>query len=705
MREFRAELGVVPAWYLEQAKKELGRSRACLYRWVKDGVPGGTRQGFSSRASTRSLSSTSAASVRRGTPFAPKAEGALPYDVVPRGRPRPERARAPLHPGRPPGRPQCAAAPGAPRGPPRRRPDRRPQARRPAGLPSRARPSLSVRGSRASWSHRPARSPVWQCRSDPIVEWCSPRSARLSASAPSSRPRAASRGSSASTTGSSSSPGAIRSAAMRPRLSPGAATPAITVAERQDRALASDDDRRADPAACLTGLTGPSARTAPSTWPPTPCRSRSRCSSSCCSSGSPPTTSSERTLLSADARRRRPGSRTQRPLRAASEQDLRRYLLECPGSRVVEARGVKFKNRWYTDEALRDPRGRRVELRRMPHDARWLEIYLDGRLALPRRPPRRGLRRAAPARCSTLAHRPRGRPPESRGGRKNRARVRWSDDDRRAPAASHQQRLPTGARGPRGPGREGAGALGLAHRPGQTPVSGDHATFDPPVRHHANPPGVGIVETEGLLIAEHSLRYVIANRLLGALTGVSGTGKTFTLEELLRGRHDLRVVWIEVQVKPTMLSIARAIALQLLGEIPTAVATSSPTTYRTCSSTSPTAAARAHLRRGTAPEQRVRRIPALPARPAQHQLRDGARRRQRLLGDDPPRADAPQPCARAGLLQAARRYRRAPDAPQLPRDVPARRARAAAVGRPGALPRDLASLVGVHRLRCATPEP
>lgn len=93
--------------------------------------------------------------------------------------------------------------------------------------------------------------------------------------------------------------------------------------------------------------------------------------------------------------------------------------------------------------------------------------------------------------------------------------------------------------------------------------------FDPPVRHHASPPGVGIVETEGLLLSERSLQYVIANRLLGALTGVSGTGKTFTLEELLRGRQDLRVVWIEVQVKPTMLSIARAIALQLLGEIPT----------------------------------------------------------------------------------------------------------------------------------------
>ncbi len=95
------------------------------------------------------------------------------------------------------------------------------------------------------------------------------------------------------------------------------------------------------------------------------------------------------------------------------------------------------------------------------------------------------------------------------------------------------------------------------------------SVFDPPVRHHASPPGVGIVETEGLLLSEQALQYVIANRLLGALTGVSGTGKTFTLEELLRGRADIRVVWIEVQVKPTMLSIARAVALALLGEVPT----------------------------------------------------------------------------------------------------------------------------------------
>ncbi len=66
------------------------------------------------------------------------------------------------------------------------------------------------------------------------------------------------------------------------------------------------------------------------------------------------------------------------PLRAAGEQELRRYLLECPGTRVVEARGVKLQGRWYTSEHLQPLVGRRVELRLMPHDNRWVEIYHDG---------------------------------------------------------------------------------------------------------------------------------------------------------------------------------------------------------------------------------------------------------------------------------------------------------------------------------------
>ncbi len=68
----------------------------------------------------------------------------------------------------------------------------------------------------------------------------------------------------------------------------------------------------------------------------------------------------------------------QTPIRPADEQELRRYLLECPGTRVVEPRGVRFQSRWYTSERLQPLVGRRVELRLMPHDNRWVEIYHDG---------------------------------------------------------------------------------------------------------------------------------------------------------------------------------------------------------------------------------------------------------------------------------------------------------------------------------------
>lgn len=97
-----------------------------------------------------------------------------------------------------------------------------------------------------------------------------------------------------------------------------------------------------------------------------------------------------------------------------------------------------------------------------------------------------------------------------------------------------------------------------------------HTGFNPPLRHHANPPDVEVIETEGLLLSERVLRYVIDERLATAITGVSGTGKTFTLEVLLRARKDIRALWIDVQIRPTMLSIAHALALQLLEEIPRA---------------------------------------------------------------------------------------------------------------------------------------
>ena len=47
MCAFQGELGHVPDWYLREACAELKRSRASLYRWMKDGVPAGRRERFS----------------------------------------------------------------------------------------------------------------------------------------------------------------------------------------------------------------------------------------------------------------------------------------------------------------------------------------------------------------------------------------------------------------------------------------------------------------------------------------------------------------------------------------------------------------------------------------------------------------------------------------------------------------------------------
>jgi putative transposase len=154
------------------------------------------------------------------------------------------------------------------------------------------------------------------------------------------------------------------------------------------------------------------------------------------------------------------------PLRPASEQDLRRYLLECPGSRVVEARGVKFKSYWYTDEALQDRVGRRVELRRMPHDMRWLELYVDGRW----------LCRAVRHDEASEIQRQRVLEARAQAAReaagiarraKNRARVRWS-----TMTAAHQPQATNSvsaeeAQEIEDPGAKVLEALGLAHRRGQ----------------------------------------------------------------------------------------------------------------------------------------------------------------------------------------------------------------------------------------------
>jgi putative transposase len=154
------------------------------------------------------------------------------------------------------------------------------------------------------------------------------------------------------------------------------------------------------------------------------------------------------------------------PLRPASEQDLRRYLLECPGSRLVEARGVKFKSRWYIDEVLQDRVGCRVELRRMPHDMRWLELYVDGRW----------LCRAVRHDEASEIQRQRVLEARAQAAReaagiarraKNRARVRWSTMTAAHPPQATNSVSAEEAQEIEDPGAKVLEALGLAHRRGQ----------------------------------------------------------------------------------------------------------------------------------------------------------------------------------------------------------------------------------------------
>ena len=154
------------------------------------------------------------------------------------------------------------------------------------------------------------------------------------------------------------------------------------------------------------------------------------------------------------------------PLRTAGEEDLRRYLLECPGSRVVEARGVKFENRWYTNAALQEHLTRRVELRRMPHDARWLEIYRKGEwiCRADRHDEASELQRQRVLEARAQAAR------QAAGiarRAKNRARVRWLTMIAAHPPESTNSISAEEAHAVEDPGANVLDALGLSHRRGQ----------------------------------------------------------------------------------------------------------------------------------------------------------------------------------------------------------------------------------------------
>ncbi|MEU6206097.1 Mu transposase C-terminal domain-containing protein [Micromonospora musae] len=67
------------------------------------------------------------------------------------------------------------------------------------------------------------------------------------------------------------------------------------------------------------------------------------------------------------------------PLRTVDETDLR-HLMLAGERRTIGANGIRFRNFVYTDPAgaLRERRGKRVEIRYMPHDDTFIHVYLDG---------------------------------------------------------------------------------------------------------------------------------------------------------------------------------------------------------------------------------------------------------------------------------------------------------------------------------------
>jgi putative transposase len=68
------------------------------------------------------------------------------------------------------------------------------------------------------------------------------------------------------------------------------------------------------------------------------------------------------------------------PLRLIEEQHLRHLLLAIDG-RTIGADGIRFNNLTYVDPsgALRERGGQKVQIRYMPHDDRFIHVYLDGR--------------------------------------------------------------------------------------------------------------------------------------------------------------------------------------------------------------------------------------------------------------------------------------------------------------------------------------
>jgi len=465
MREFRAELGHVPAWYLQQASKELGRSRASLYRWMNDGIPPGTRTRFQLedehksavfeehgiggawqalhaegqelpsratwyRASARDLTALELRYAQGGLPSARKAQLRLERREGRRGDCLiADHKLADL----------LVALPGT------TKPARpwitsfmEPSTRAIAGIAVSVRPHRGVvlaalgEAIRERPELTPAHGKPWMIRFDNGMEFL----AR-----------------------------AIRSAAIDLAFTPiplRARSPWLNgKIERWHQTLTrelisrlphfTDGPVREDGSLDLPAGVEPLAIEVfialLMEWVAEYNFERPHSSLE----GRTPAQAWEQDAT---------------PLRAAGEQDLRRYLLECPGTRVVEARGVKFENRWYSNAALQEHVTRRVELRRMPHDPRWVEVYRNGEWICrayrhdeasdAQRQQVLEARAQAARRAAGIARRA-----------KNRARVRWSTMTAARPPQATNSVSQEEAAAVEDPGAKVLTELGLSHRRGQ----------------------------------------------------------------------------------------------------------------------------------------------------------------------------------------------------------------------------------------------
>jgi putative transposase len=68
------------------------------------------------------------------------------------------------------------------------------------------------------------------------------------------------------------------------------------------------------------------------------------------------------------------------PIRKAEEADLQRFLLKEDHPKKVSTRGIYREGRWYTAAVLEPLIGKTVEVRFVPHDPRQVWIYRDAKL-------------------------------------------------------------------------------------------------------------------------------------------------------------------------------------------------------------------------------------------------------------------------------------------------------------------------------------